>query len=281
MVALSSCSGLLNPYSGSFSCKKTGSGYGKCGDLESTYKRSLKESSQSSGAFAGGGYDQVPQEIQDIQQKIINGKKLTKNEAEMLVNHMDESLLNARSQQGLNEYEREKIHVNASLLRRPEKPIRSPDKIMRVLVLSYVTKNGVWNESRYTHFKVADGDWLIGEELFPKGNRLRDDMLMTPLAEPSTPASSPLITAPPSSSSPPGRSGSGGNAIRGYTPPLPPGKNPTSLPPAGPPIPSQAAAAAIKQTQKSMAAQNHPSVSLEEPERWDMQIPVENIDDWE
>jgi len=187
---------------------------------------SVRES-RFGGSFGGGGGGSSfePKEIEEIREKIVKGKKLKREEAELLVEYMESIALEAKSRSNLNEFESEKVRVNASLLRRPIKPLRSPDKIIRVYIGPYITKEGVFNDSRFTFLKVADGDWLLGEELSPK-NSLYDTHMMSPLIEPSNaPSSTPLRTE--SASPPPSRAPRPG----GYAPPPPPPRNPPALPP--------------------------------------------------
>jgi len=228
-LTLSSCAA-LSPYESSYSCDKIGKGYGKCQDLESTYKASLQEApSASAFTLSSDGLD--PKEVQEVRKKIVEGKKLTQEEAETMSSYVEGLSQKARARSTVNEYEKEKIKVGASLLRKSEKPLRSPDKILRVLVLPYVTDEGTLNEYRHVYFKADDGDWLIGEELSPKNKTLFDANTMSPL---STPSGEEKRSAPAKFSVPPAQQQTGavpGAKSGGFNPPpAARQKNPTPMP---------------------------------------------------
>ena len=52
-----------------------------------------------------------------------------------------------------------------SVLKKPPIPLKTPDKILRVLFLPYVDQNNILNNYKYSFMKVEDGKWVIGDYL--------------------------------------------------------------------------------------------------------------------
>ena len=53
----------------------------------------------------------------------------------------------------------------ANLIKEPAIPVKTPDKIMRILLLPYVDKNQLLQTSSFMFTKVDDGKWIIGDYL--------------------------------------------------------------------------------------------------------------------
>ncbi len=52
-----------------------------------------------------------------------------------------------------------------SVLKKPPVPLKTPDKILRVLFLPYVDQNNILNNYKYSFMKVEEGKWVIGDYL--------------------------------------------------------------------------------------------------------------------
>ena len=61
------------------------------------------------------------------------------------------------------EVERQKRMI--SILKKPPIPMKTPDKILRVLFLPYVDQNNILNNYKYSFMKVEEGKWVIGDYL--------------------------------------------------------------------------------------------------------------------
>lgn len=77
--------------------------------------------------------------------------------------------------------ETEKDNKLAAIINRPVTPLRTPDTILRVLLLPYEDDNGVLNSWKYSFIKVDDGKWIIADYL--NGNRPNTKKTLTPLTD--------------------------------------------------------------------------------------------------
>lgn len=83
------------------------------------------------------------------------------------------------SQRKKSAVEIEKDQRMRGLIQKPVTPLRTPDTILRVLILPYEDDNGVLNGWKYSYIKVEDGKWVLADYLnssLPSGNRV-----LTPL----------------------------------------------------------------------------------------------------
>lgn len=62
-------------------------------------------------------------------------------------------------------YEKEKMQKMLSILKESPTPLRTPDTILRVMILPYIDSSNTLHNYSYTFVKVEDGNWLIGEYL--------------------------------------------------------------------------------------------------------------------
>ncbi len=62
-------------------------------------------------------------------------------------------------------YDIEKERVTINILKESPIPLRTPDTILRVLMLPYTDNNNVLHSYYYTFLKVEDGNWVIGDYL--------------------------------------------------------------------------------------------------------------------
>jgi len=62
-------------------------------------------------------------------------------------------------------YEIEKERKTIDVLKETPTPLRTPDTIVRVLMLPYTDNNNVLHSFYYTFLKVEDGDWVLGDYL--------------------------------------------------------------------------------------------------------------------
>lgn len=61
--------------------------------------------------------------------------------------------------------ETEKDNKLAAIINRPVTPLRTPDTILRVLLLPYTDSNNVLHSWKYSFIKVDDGKWILSDYL--------------------------------------------------------------------------------------------------------------------
>ncbi len=108
-------------------------------------------------------------------EEIINDKDLTSEEKTVLVQmKMSEDI--ERKKRAV---EMEKDNKLSNIINRPVTPLRTPDTILRVLILPYEDNNGVLNGWKYSYVKVDDGKWIMADYLNNSVPSTR--MTLTPL----------------------------------------------------------------------------------------------------
>lgn len=108
-------------------------------------------------------------------EEIINDKDLTSEEKTVLVQmKMSEDI--ERKKRAV---EMEKDNKLSNIINRPVTPLRTPDTILRVLILPYEDNNGVLNGWKYCYVKVDDGKWIMADYLNNSVPSTR--MTLTPL----------------------------------------------------------------------------------------------------
>lgn len=108
-------------------------------------------------------------------EEIINNKDLTSEEKATLVQmKMAEDI--ERKKRAV---EMEKDNKLSNIINRPVTPLRTPDTILRVLILPYEDDNGVLNGWKYSYVKVDDGKWVMADYL--NGSIPSSKMTLTPL----------------------------------------------------------------------------------------------------
>jgi hypothetical protein len=68
-------------------------------------------------------------------------------------------------------YEIEKEKKTLDVLKETPTPLRTPDTIIRVLMLPYADSNNVLHSYYYTFVKVEDGSWVLGDYLNSATNK--------------------------------------------------------------------------------------------------------------
>jgi len=63
-------------------------------------------------------------------------------------------------------YKKEQAKTIAGLLKKPPTPLKTPPKIMRILILPWVDKSGVLHSQEYVYVEVDKGKWILGEYLY-------------------------------------------------------------------------------------------------------------------
>lgn len=101
--------------------------------------------------------DIAKQQIEDI---IANKDYSDAEKAQMIQMKMAEDL--ERKKRAV---EAEKDDKLASIINKPVTPMRTPDTILRVLVLPYENSDGVLNSWKYSYIKVQDGSWILSDYL--------------------------------------------------------------------------------------------------------------------
>lgn len=74
-------------------------------------------------------------------------------------------------------YEIEKEKKTIDVLKETPTPLRTPDTIVRVLMLPYTDNNNVLHSYYYTFVKVEDGTWVLGDYLNSATNKPRKMIL--------------------------------------------------------------------------------------------------------
>lgn len=77
-------------------------------------------------------------------------------------------------------YEKERKELLAATIRQPKIPVKTPDKILRVLILPYVDESNNLQTQNYHFVKVDEGKWIIGEYLYGE-SKASQNSLLTPL----------------------------------------------------------------------------------------------------
>jgi hypothetical protein len=78
-------------------------------------------------------------------------------------------------------YESERKQLLAETIRKPVMPVKTQDKILRVLIMPYVNENNVLQTENYQFTKVDEGRWIVGEYLAK--DKGRAEKLLTPLVK--------------------------------------------------------------------------------------------------
>jgi hypothetical protein len=68
-------------------------------------------------------------------------------------------------------YEIEKDKKTLDVLKETPTPLRTPDTIIRVLMLPFTDSNNVLHSYYYTFIKVEDGSWVLGDYLNRTSNK--------------------------------------------------------------------------------------------------------------
>lgn len=94
-------------------------------------------------------------------EEILENKKLTNEEKVQIIQvKMVEEL--ERKKKAV---ETEKDNKLAAIINRPVTPLRTPDTILRVLLLPYTDSNNVLHSWKYSFVKVDDGKWILSDYL--------------------------------------------------------------------------------------------------------------------
>ena len=76
--------------------------------------------------------------------------------------------------------EMERDNKLSSIINKPVTPLRTPDTILRVLILPYESSNGMLNSWKYSYIKVEDGKWVLSDYL--NNNKGTNERHFTPLS---------------------------------------------------------------------------------------------------
>ena len=88
---------------------------------------------------------------------------------------------NAYKQKEKSLYEKEVQEKILSLLKAPETPLKTPDIIMRILILPYADQNGSLVSNHYIFVKMKEGKWILGDYLIDKNKE--EKRIIRPLKE--------------------------------------------------------------------------------------------------
>lgn len=128
-------------------------------------------------------------------EEIIEDKDLTAEEKAVLVQmKMSEDI--ERKKRAV---EMEKDNKLSNIINRPVTPLRTPDTILRVLILPYEDSNGVLNGWKYSYVKVDDGKWIMADYL--NNSVTSTKMTLTPLQTEGSDNIGSIGMAPPISNS--------------------------------------------------------------------------------
>ena len=107
--------------------------------------------------------------------KILEDKDLSNEEKVQII----QMKLNEDIERKKRAVEAEKDNKLSSIINKPVAPLRTPDTILRVLILPYEDDNGVLNGWKYSYVKVDDGKWIMADYL--NGTRPSLRGTLTPL----------------------------------------------------------------------------------------------------
>ena len=76
-------------------------------------------------------------------------------------------------------YEDQRKKVLAKVIKQKAMPIKTPDKVLRVLTMPYVDKKHILQTQNFHYITVEKGQWILGEYLLKDGtNSIKE---LTPL----------------------------------------------------------------------------------------------------
>ena len=78
-------------------------------------------------------------------------------------------------------YEAERKQLLADTIKRPTMPVKTADKILRVLIMPYVDENNVLQTENFQFTKVDEGRWIVGEYL--NNSSKESKKILTPLKD--------------------------------------------------------------------------------------------------
>lgn len=107
--------------------------------------------------------------------KILEDKDLSNEEKAQII----QMKLSEDIERKKRAVEAEKDNKLSSIINKPVAPLRTPDTILRVLVLPYEDDKGVLNGWKYSYVKVDDGKWIMADYL--NGTRPSFKGTLTPL----------------------------------------------------------------------------------------------------
>ena len=77
-------------------------------------------------------------------------------------------------------YEHKRKAELSKIIEAPTIPVKTPDKILRVMMMPYVDKSDILQTSSYLFVKVDEGRWILGEYL--NDGKVEESQNLTPLA---------------------------------------------------------------------------------------------------
>jgi len=110
--------------------------------------------------------------------QILKNKNLSDSQKKKLI--LELFVKKRKEWSAQNIYTKERAKKLAELLSMPATPIHTPPKIMRVLILPWVDKNGVFHGSHYIFMQVDSGKWILGT--YKVGELEKQSKLLTPLS---------------------------------------------------------------------------------------------------
>ena len=78
-------------------------------------------------------------------------------------------------------YEAERKQLLADTIKRPTMPVKTADKILRILIMPYVDENNVLQTENFQFVKVDEGRWIVGEYL--NNSSKESKKILTPLKD--------------------------------------------------------------------------------------------------
>lgn len=78
-------------------------------------------------------------------------------------------------------YEHKRKKELSKIIETPSIPVKTPDKILRVMMMPYVDKNDILQTSSFLFVKVDEGRWIFGEYL--NDSKLEASQNLTPLSQ--------------------------------------------------------------------------------------------------
>ncbi|MDR2105310.1 MAG: TraV family lipoprotein [Deferribacteraceae bacterium] len=115
----------------------------------------------------------VPLEDKTIEE-ILSNDKFTNDQKITLIKERTRNILE-REKPAVQKERDERL---ANIIRKPLSPLKTPEKVLRVLILPYTDDNNVLHTWKYSFITVDEGQWILGDYL--KESRTASNTL-TPL----------------------------------------------------------------------------------------------------
>ncbi|WP_457641312.1 TraV family lipoprotein [Persephonella sp.] len=115
-----------------------------------------------------GTVEVSPQAKEKIKKIVSNDVKLPETKAEEIEKIVEREkaevkhAVEKKVKEVLTPYKEEKIKKETALLKEPITPVKTPDVVLRILLLPYVDEDNSFHSGEYLFVKVEEGKWILG-----------------------------------------------------------------------------------------------------------------------